>query len=279
MTDRWSNSEAGNTWQETNEPGDTTSMDVQQRSREAAAFLDTLQDTPPDVVSACEGWTAHEVTAHLAAAAAEVTCHLKPHLEGRRVPATRSFEEREAPYRAMDDRALRRRLESEEAGMRDMIDQVLRRDPEATIPWTGREMPVVKFIPHLRNEFALHRWDIAGDDEVSFEILGQPALTEHAVSVLGPILLGRGLDHDPNAGEDFDVRLGAAGTPDVRLAVKSGLANLELAENSADEPDVELDPAARCLVIWGRRPAQRQRVRSHLSPPALGRLQVLLSGY
>ena len=33
--------------------------------------------------------------------------------------------------------------------------------PGAVIPWTGRRMAVAKFIPHLRNEHALHRWDIA----------------------------------------------------------------------------------------------------------------------
>jgi hypothetical protein len=43
----------------------------------------------PEVVSACEGWTAHEVTAHLAAAAAEIIRHLQPYLHGEPVPKTR----------------------------------------------------------------------------------------------------------------------------------------------------------------------------------------------
>ncbi|MFZ0877125.1 MAG: hypothetical protein WAN20_21825 [Pseudonocardiaceae bacterium] len=47
-----------------------------QRSRETEAFLDARQHTAPEVVSACEGWTAHEVTAHLTAAAAEISRHL-----------------------------------------------------------------------------------------------------------------------------------------------------------------------------------------------------------
>lgn len=70
------------------------------RSREAAAFLDARQHTAPEVVSACKVWTAHEVTAHLAGNAAEITRHLVPYLAGDPVPETRSFEEREAPFRA-----------------------------------------------------------------------------------------------------------------------------------------------------------------------------------
>ena len=155
-----------------------------ERSSEAEAFLDSRQYTSPEVMSACEGWTAHEVTAHLAAAAAEITRHLRPYLAGDAVPRTRTFEEREPAFRAMDDVALQRRLETEEAQMREAIGQVLARDPGAVIPWTGRTMAVAKFLPHMRNEFAVHRWDFVGDDDVSYRLLAQPELTEHAVEVV-----------------------------------------------------------------------------------------------
>ncbi|HXL88022.1 MAG TPA: maleylpyruvate isomerase N-terminal domain-containing protein [Streptosporangiaceae bacterium] len=249
------------------------------RSDEAEAFLDARQHIAPEVVSACEGWTAHEVTAHLAAIAAEVTRHLEPYLQGNPVPATRTFEEREPPYRAMGDAALLLRLQDEEQKMRTVLGQVLDREPDAVIPWTGRQMVVAKFLPHLRNEFAIHRWDFAGDDEVGTELLSQPELTEHAVGVLGRILLLRGAAHDPCPGEDFHVRLRAGTGPDVRVVVEAGQAGLELTDSQADEPYVELDPAARTLVIWGRRPDQRGRFRSHAGEPVLRRLQALLSGY
>jgi hypothetical protein len=99
------------------------------------------------------------------------------------------------------------------------------------------------------------------------------------VGVLGQILLRRGCEHDPVPDEDFHVRLRAGNAPDVRLVVEHGKAALELIDDQADEPYVELDAAARTLVIWGRRPDQRDRFRSHLSGPDLGRLQALLSGY
>ena len=96
-----------------------------QRSREGEALLDSRQRTSPDVVSACEGWTAHELTAHLASTAAEITRHLAPYLQGDEVPTTRAFEEREPPYRSMDDDTLCRRLLDEEEKMRSVIGQVL----------------------------------------------------------------------------------------------------------------------------------------------------------
>lgn len=249
------------------------------RSREAGAFLDALQHSAPEAVSACEGWTTHEVTAHLAAGAAEVTRHLEPYLRGEQVPATQSFEAREAPYRAMDDPDLRRRLNMEEEKMRSVIDQVLAKEPEAVIPWTGRRMAVAKFLPHIRNEFAVHRWDVAGDDEVGRQLLAQPELTEHAVGVSGRLLLVRGRDHDPGAGRSFAVRLRSQGNRDVRVVVDGEQAGLELADHDSDEPYAELDAAARTLVIWGRRPDQRGRFRSHLPAESLARLQAILSGY
>lgn len=254
-------------------------MEIRGRTREADAFLEALENTRPDVVSTCEGWTAHEVTAHMVANCAEISRHLEPYLEGRDVPPTRSWEEREASYRAMEDARLRRLLEDEEERMRRLIGDVLEREPEAAIPWTGRRMVVEKFIPHMRNEFAIHRWDFVGDDDVSVDALSQPELTEHAVTVLGRLLLSRGAEHDPDPDHDFHVRLRVDGMPDVRLFVESGTSGLELAPEDDGEPGVTLDADARTLVLWGRRPDGRGRFHSGLGMPALSRLQALLSGY
>jgi hypothetical protein len=250
-----------------------------ERSREAAAFLDARQYTAPQVVSACEGWTAHEITAHLTGIAVEISRHLSPYLAGDPVPETRSFEEREVPLQATGDAELCRVLEAEEEHTRALMDQVLVAEPDAVIPWTGRQMVVAKFWPHLRNEFAIHRWDVVGDDDTSMELLSQPDLTEHAVGVLGEILTRRGRQHDPEPDEDFYVPLRSGTTADVCLAVRGGQARLEFAEAQNDEPHVELDAAARVLVIWGRRPDQRGRVRSGVDLSTLLRLQALLSGY
>jgi hypothetical protein len=69
---------------------------VVKRSREADAFLTAIDQAAPEAVSACDGWTTHEIAAHVAGIAVEVIRHLEPYLQGDPVPQTRSFEEREA---------------------------------------------------------------------------------------------------------------------------------------------------------------------------------------
>ena len=59
------------------------------------------------------------------------------------MPETHNFEVREAPFQALDDDALRRRLEAEERKL-PAFDQVLAREPAVVIPWTGRQMVVAK---------------------------------------------------------------------------------------------------------------------------------------
>ena len=183
------------------------------RSREAAEFIAAVDQAPPQAVSACAGWTTHEIAAHVTGIAVEVIRHLEPFLQGDPVPKTRSFEEREAPLQAMEHSALLQRLDTEETRMRRCVDDVLGRDPDAVVPWTGRHMAVTKFIPHLRNEHALHRWDVAGDDETSRELLGALDLVDHSVGELGAILLVAGRQHDPDPDAEFGVRLRAAISP------------------------------------------------------------------
>ena len=256
--------------------------EVIERSREAEQFLTTVDAADPTAVSACQGWTAHEVAAHVAGIAVEVVRHLEPYLQGDPVPETRSFEVREAPLQAMDHASLLLRFEREESRMRSVVGDVLEREPDAVIPWTGRTMAVAKFVPHLRNEHALHRWDIAGDDDVSSGLLGQFDLVDHSVSELGPILLRAGRKRDPDPDSEFAVRLHSPDQPDLRVAVDHGEAALSW---SSDEPGtrsdavLNIDAGARHVFIWGRRPDAHSRLHSHLPPADLARLQTLLSGY
>ncbi len=250
-----------------------------ERSNEAEAFLATMDAAAPEAVSACEGWTTHEIAAHVDGIAVEVLRHLEPYLQGDAVPATRGFEEREAPLQALAHADLLKRLDSDEARMRQIVADVLARDARAVIPWTGRQMAVAKFVPHLRNEHALHRWDVAGDDDLSRALLGSRELIDHSVGELGQILLVAGRKRDPDPDSDFRVRLRSAGQDDVRVLVNAGTASLAWAGDEADEPSIDLDRAARHVFIWGRRPDRRGQTRSHLSQPDLARLQALLSGY
>ena len=250
-----------------------------EQSREAKEFLEAISVTDPGAVSSCDGWTAHEIAAHVAGIAVEVNRHLDPFLQGEPVPATRSFEEREAPLQATGHTELLSLLVREEQRMRALVAGVLANNPESVIPWTGRQMAVAKFIPHLRNEHALHRWDIVGDDEVSSALLAQSDLTEHSVEVLGEILLKAGRRRDPHDDEEFCVRLRSKGERDLYVQVLNGVGALSWEHRSSDRPTIVCDAAARHLLIWGRRPDRRGRLHSELTQAELARLQTLLSGY
>ena len=71
----------------------------------------------------------------------------------------------------------------------------------------------------------------------------------------------------------------ARGSAICASPLEGGTAAVGWADDDADEPWVDVDAAARHVVIWGRRPDDRGRLRSHLTQPDLARLQALLSGY
>src|ERR1700761_903389 len=104
---------------------------METRSREAAAFIDTVDEAAPQAVSACDGWTTHEIAAHVTGIAVEVSRHLDPYLQGDPVPRTRSFEEREAPLQALGHAELLQRLDAEETTMRSLVADVLDQEPDA----------------------------------------------------------------------------------------------------------------------------------------------------
>jgi hypothetical protein len=170
--------------------------------------------------------TTHEIAAHVTGIAVEVNRHLEPYLQGGPVPKTRGFKEREAPLQALGHDDLLMRLDAEERRMRTLVMNVLEGDPEAVIPWTGRRMAVAKFIPHLRNEHAVHRWDVVGDDEIGTALLGQAELTEHSVAALGQLLLVAGRGHDPDTDAEFCARLHAEGERDLYAVISPELSSL-----------------------------------------------------
>ncbi len=242
---------------------------------EAKEFLEALEVTPSDALTGCSRWRAHEVAAHLGAGALEISLNLEAYGEGRPVPATRGFEEREAPYRAMEDAKLRAELHSSIDRVAAALDAVLGAEPDAVVPWTGRQMVVGSFVTHLRSELALHRFDLVGDDETSRDLLGQSELTDHAVTVLGRALLARGATAAP-AG--FSAVIAAPGASDLAVVVDSDGARLE--RSDADlEPTVIGDPAARLLLLWGRQPGDPRRLVAPGGVEVLATLRALLAGY
>lgn len=242
-------------------------------------FAHAVQARRPDSGTWCEGWTVRDVLVHQTGNAEELRRVLAAHLAGEPV-ATRRFEEREGPYRAMPDARLwasfvdrcERLAEIAEAAVQDLA-------PDTEIGWTGRTVDPSFFAEHLRQEMVLHRWDLTGDDATATDSLMQPWMTEHSVRAVGKPLLARGaagLDLGPEG--RIEGRLRAPGSDDVLLTATATGNTIELVAPEG-EATLESDPAVRALLLWGRRPADPSRWHSQAGPEELRRVRTLLSGY
>ena len=215
---------------------------------EGPAVLDAILAVPGDAPTACSGWTAHDLVAHLAAGAAELADLLERRLDGRPDRPTRPFDEREAPFRAATHDELLGRLVDENIRMLQALEDV-RSAAEPSISFTGTTMTVDQIELHTRSEAALHRWDLVGSDDVSRRLLAQPELTRHAVSVL-------------NAMPILDESARGMG----RRMARSGLARRDEREGSDAEPGSSHPSThpARRLVEDRHRVQDRHRVPREL---------------
>lgn len=241
-------------------------------------FADAVRERRPDTGTWCEAWTVRDIVAHQAGNAEELARVLGAHLAGEPV-GTRSFEEREAPLRALGDadlwNALTERMErlSEVAEAGDSVPA------DTDVSWTGRTMKVPWFAEHMREEPVLHGWDITGDDPTAQTRLGESWMTDHSVYAVGVPLLARGV-RELGLGPDerIEARLRVEGNPDIALTAAGDRTAIALVDPDG-EATLETDAAARVLLLWGRRPADPSRICSRVGPLALGRVRNLLSGY
>lgn len=247
-------------------------------SSESDAFNATLAELRPGQATRCVEWRVHELACHIAAGAAEIRRNVEAYNQGgpEAVPETRELDEREEPFRGLALDELRSQIATNTDAMMGAIGVALEKDPEAVTPWVGRQMPIAAFLTHARSEYAVHRWDLVGDDDISIELLAQPELTAHAVMALGEALVQRGLASIGQAGPPTgEVVLASQGQPPI-LVSDSGVSFLE---EPGDLPVVEADPAARLLLLWGRFPDRPSRVESVSGLEPLVTLRKLLAGY
>lgn len=242
-------------------------------------FTHAVQARRPDAGTWCEAWTVRDILVHNTGNAEEFARVLHAHLDGQPV-ATRSFEEREAPYQAMTDpelwAAFTRRCE-ELVDVTDTAAGDLAAD--TAIGWTGRTVGPEFFLEHMRQEIVLHRWDLTGGDATAVHSLMQPWMTTHSVHEVGVPLLARGTAHLGLGPDDVvEGRLRAAGSGDILITATGAGSTIELVA-PAGEATIESDPAVRALLLWGRRPADPSRWHSHAGPEVLRQVRTLLSGY
>jgi uncharacterized protein (TIGR03083 family) len=246
---------------------------------ELTAILATLDDLPPNVLTSCPGWTAHHLAAHICGNYEEILDHVEAFATGQPRERTRSWEEREAPLRELDHNDLLRRIEVQAVDTANAIDAAVEDNPDASLQWTGRTVPVANFATHLRSEDALHRWDLVGDDDVSYALLAQEDLLRHAVTFIGRPLLDRGLSAGAGT-EPFVARVRSPGQDDLIVEAGAGEARISVGP-SGDAATIEGDPGARLLLLWGRKPTPFLRLRVADGQPeqTASHVQSLFAGY
>jgi hypothetical protein len=201
--------------------------------------------------------------AHLAAGAKEIADLIEDALARREVRETKSFDEREADFIAMDDERLRQAMVEQSRRKVAATAALAAEGPQATFPFTGRAFTAALLERHSRSEAAIHRWDLVGDDEEGEQLLAQPELTRHAVEILNtlPVLGEAPTARVRDAGiVELRIVLRAPGHPDVVLAARAGEAQFEMSDALPAEADavVNTDAANRLLTLWGRRSARRR---------------------
>lgn len=221
------------------------------------AFASAATAAPSERPTACPGWSAHDLLAHVVAGGAEIARLVSERLAGGPASPTTPFAEREPAARALPYDVL---LELLSGG--GLVDLLMRLDADDRVPFTGWHMDAESLMRHVRSELAIHRWDLVGSDDESCALLSERALTEHAIRALQSFgsISERAASRSRRAGVDrMAVRLRASGEPDVVIECDAGAADLRF-ERDADGPGFTTDPAARLLMLWGRRPPRRHHV-------------------
>src|SRR6185312_14035717 len=237
-------------------------------------FAEAVQQRRPDAGTWCEAWTVRDVVVHQTGNAEELARVLEAHLVGSPVD-TRGFEEREAPFRAMNNADLWMAFVDRMQRLGAVATAARELPGDRDVAWTRRTMKIPWFAEHMREELVLHGWDITGDDPAAQARLTEPWMTTHSVVAVGRPLLAKGARQ---LGGKIEARLRVPGTDDVFLSADAEHTTIELTEPEGPAT-LETDAAARVLLLWGRRPGDPSRICSRVGPETLGRVRRLLSGY
>ena len=249
------------------------------RPREVSSFIATLDSSEPTALTACPGRTVHLIGSHMAGSYKEMTRHVDAYLAGKPLTRSRMFEEREPEFRNLSSPDLIAAVDRNESQLRSSMSELIEREPDATLMWTSRMVRADGFLKHSRNECAVHRWDVTGDDDESRTLLSQQELFEHVLSFIGAApMTARGCASGAGRGRSLTARVRATGQPDLEIRVIGGVPAFQ-AVPPMGEALLECDPAARVLLLWGRRAVPFHRVVCNGSGEDLLRLQWLLAGY
>jgi hypothetical protein len=159
-----------------------------------------------------------------------------------------------------------------DSDVRDALAKIVERANDAlaaqagkgvTVPFFERDWTAEELQIHASNEFAVHRWDFIGDDELGDEFMSPLHAVESAIKTLNLLtVLEEGPTPRAERGGLTNTRvvLRCPDQPDIAFdSSPSGRAALELSTGEPLDGDVivETDTVNRLLTLWGRRSANR----------------------
>lgn len=248
---------------------------------EVKVFSQAAAQIPANRVTACRGWTAHDLLAHVVAGGAEMARLVGLHLQGKSHEATTPFEEREAAFREIPYLDLVDLLS--QGGLTELIGSMATGDEEARLDFTGWSMDAGSLGLHIRSELAVHAWDLVGSTPNVVEVLSQPELTEHAVNSLNNLDVIAERSHIRTktmvkAGHvSLQARLRVRSGHDVLLEASESQTRLSITAPTSD-PALTSDSASRLLMLWGRIPPAAHASTSDLNAADRQALHAWLHG-
>jgi uncharacterized protein (TIGR03083 family) len=222
---------------------------VSLRDEAMREFISSLSQLSATAPTWCPGWSAHDLTAHVTAAAEERAALIDDHLAGKPTRPTRSWEVREPPFRAMPDAVLRERLVEHAIRFESSVAALGERD---TVGYTGWAMTAERLRMHSRSEAVLHRWDLVGDDDIGIRLLSDPAMVTHALAVFDAVPALQESQRWQRSNVLPRPVILRSGRAEVVVTPGEGLS----ATGSGHGVLIDLRPHELPLVLWGRCPAR-----------------------
>jgi uncharacterized protein (TIGR03083 family) len=111
--------------------------------REAEALMATIAEVAPTMPTACVGWTVRNILAHLTAGTKEVADLIELKVNHHLQRPTRGFDEREAPFLAMEDAELIQAMAAEGDRMTAAVAALAATD-DPTFLFTGTHLTLAQ---------------------------------------------------------------------------------------------------------------------------------------
>jgi uncharacterized protein (TIGR03083 family) len=201
----------------------------------------------------CEGWSVHDVAAHMAESNDRFYQIVAAALAGGRIPDFTPAEraERQAAVKAGSPSALVAQLEERANATFDLLEAASAQDLARTVTVPAGQLTLAQLGPQRLSECALHTWDIryAWDRQAQLVSDAVPLLLDGVLASVGR-LARRGAANAPEA--TYRLELEGPGGGSVTLQLARGEARAQRGAPERAAVTLRLAAEAGLRLLWGR---------------------------